>query len=182
MDFYARLGERLRALRVEAGLSQAAVGARLGRSASAIDRYELGERRVSLQDLFRLARILEVSPEAFFQTHGPRSGAVGVRRARRGAVDRLRAEHLRLLRALDARLSSPVEPAGVQEATRAYRTRRAAARTAAPDAYAAAISPGRLRALARRAGLAGEPDVEALRRYAALVAADLARRAGRDSR
>jgi transcriptional regulator with XRE-family HTH domain len=57
-DLYAKIGERLRALRTEAGLSQAALGAKLGRSPSAIDRYEMGQRRLSLADLLRLSRIL----------------------------------------------------------------------------------------------------------------------------
>src|SRR5579875_1135087 len=38
MDFYVSLGARLKAFRVRAGLSQADLGARLGRSASAMKR------------------------------------------------------------------------------------------------------------------------------------------------
>lgn len=64
MDFYQRLGARLRTLRLRAGLSQSAVGARLGRSAGAINRYEMGRRRVPLRDLPRLAALFGVAPAA----------------------------------------------------------------------------------------------------------------------
>src|SRR5579884_442239 len=57
MDFYVSLGARLKAFRVRAGLSQADLGARLGRSASAINRYETGQRRLPAEDLIRLAEL-----------------------------------------------------------------------------------------------------------------------------
>ncbi len=81
MDFYVRLGQRLRALRIRAGLSQSALGARLGRSASAIDRYEMGQRRIAIADLQRLAKILGVSPESFLERPGARDpSAAALRR------------------------------------------------------------------------------------------------------
>jgi transcriptional regulator with XRE-family HTH domain len=72
MDFYRRLGSRLRALRVQAGLSQARLGARLGVTAGAINRYESGGRRIPLSDVPRIAGVLGVPPAALL---GLREGA-----------------------------------------------------------------------------------------------------------
>ncbi len=209
MDFYAKLGERLRMLRTRAGLSQAALGARLGRSPSAIDRYEMGQRRVSLADLLRLSKILNVPLEAFLggaagrgsSTRGSpvrgsslrvpvaRAGAADAG-ARRPSMDRLYVEHLRLLRELDRRLGYP--PFGdrsgvVREASRAYGGRRPPGRTGgrpeaavSPQAYATTLSTARLRGWARRAGWPGTADPEVLRRFAALVIGALARTRGRE--
>jgi transcriptional regulator with XRE-family HTH domain len=68
MDFYERLGSRMRMLRLRAGLSQAALGARLGLTAGAINRYEMGQRRVPLRDVPRIAAILAVAPGALLGT------------------------------------------------------------------------------------------------------------------
>ncbi|GEM_PF-974266 len=189
MGFYARLGQRLRAYRLRAGLSQAALGARLGRSASAIDRYEMGQRRISIADLHRLARVLDVPPTSFFESPAVRAPS-GAAQARGGpgrpAQDPLRAEYVRLLRELDRRLAYPPpesRPAVAQEAPRTYLGRRG--RQATPvsaDEHAAALPPARLRAWARRAGWPGEPDPEILRRYAALVLRDFARHSGSGAR
>lgn len=196
-ELYAGVGGRLRALRNQAGLSQAALGAKLGRSASAIDRYEMGERRLSLADLIRVSKILGVSPEALFQ-ETPGRGHSG-RHARRpagasvagGAADpgllsgaRLRAEHLRLLRELDRRLAypAPANRAGtVREERGRYGGRRS--RTGiSPDAYVAALSTEQLRALARRAGWIGQTSPDVLRRFAGLILLAYARWNGREGR
>jgi transcriptional regulator with XRE-family HTH domain len=188
MAFYARLGQRLREFRIRAGLSQAALGARLDRSASAIDRYEMGQRRISIADLHRLAGILGVPLERFFEDR--RAGRVGTRVPAgdgRGTLtqppmDRLRAEYRLLLRELDRRLSeaSPQRrQETVHEVPRPYRGSRRPAGTALSfDAYAASLSPGRLRSWARRAGWHGDANPEMLRRYAALVLDDFVRRQG----
>jgi len=62
VGFYQRIGARLRTLRLRAGLSQAALGARLRVTAGAINRYEMGHRRVPLEDVPRIASILGVAP------------------------------------------------------------------------------------------------------------------------
>jgi transcriptional regulator with XRE-family HTH domain len=68
MDFYERLGARLRAYRRRADLSQAALGARLGLTAGAINRYERGHRRVPLRDVPRIASVLGIAPAALVGT------------------------------------------------------------------------------------------------------------------
>ncbi|NMP23422.1 helix-turn-helix domain-containing protein [Sulfobacillus harzensis] len=55
------LGERLRDLRVRAGLSQADVAERVPISASTVSRWESGERRPDLDHLMRLTDILDCS-------------------------------------------------------------------------------------------------------------------------
>lgn len=202
MELYARLGERLRALRTRAGLSQAGLGARLGRSPSAIDRYEMGQRRLSIADLFRLSKILDVPLETLLEGAGargsskrgsPARGSSLRAPARAGAadagtrlpsMDRLRAEHLRLLRELDRRLaySQPGDRAlAVRETSRAYGRRRTSPRGGtSSQAYEAALTPARLRGWARRAGWAGTADPEVLRRFAVQVLRAFAGERGRE--
>jgi len=57
----AILGPRLRALRGRAGLTQAAIGARVGCSQVTVSRWEAGERTVGVDDLVCLAFALGVS-------------------------------------------------------------------------------------------------------------------------
>lgn len=144
MDFYQRIGARLRTFRLRAGLSQAALGARLGLTAGAINRYEMGRRRVPLRDIPRMASILGVRSMTLLgaETAGGRS------------ADRVQEE-------------SPVYG------------RRGVRPGAAARAYAESLSPARLRALAKRAGVGPRPEPAPLRRYAELIAKDFAQRAGR---
>ena len=143
MDFYQRIGTRLRALRIRAGFTQAGLGARLGVTAGAINRYEMGRRRVPLKDIPRLASILGVASMTL----------LGTERAAR-------------------RSSRPADR--VQEESPPYGRPGTAAR-----AYAKSLSPARLRALAKRAGVGPQPAAARLRRYAELIAKDFAERAGR---
>lgn len=149
MDFYQRIGGRLRTFRLRAGFSQAALGVRLGLTAGAINRYEMGRRRVPLADVPRIAAILDVAPTALLE---PERGA----RSRRQRADRIEEE-------------SPVYGRRVLP-------------SAAARAYAESLSPARLRALARRAGVEPRPRAGSLRRYAELIATDFAQRAGRRAR
>jgi len=157
MEFYAKLGERLRALRTRAGLSQAALGVKLGRSPSAIDRYEMGQRRISIADLLRLSKIFGVPLEALLEGSIGRGGVA--RKVRTSSPDRLHAEHLHLLRELDKRLAYPFPEArslAVREPSHAYGRRRAGPQGRnAPHPFEAALTPTRLRAWARRAGWPG---------------------------
>lgn len=120
-DFYRRVGARLRTLRIQAGLTQAALGARLGRTAGAINRYEMGQRRVPLRDVPRLASIFGVAPvtllgEEAAGTRGGRSAdrvreepaAYGKRGTRRGDAARAYAKSLS-----SARLRALARLAGV---------------------------------------------------------------------
>lgn len=53
-----RVGERLRELRLEAGLTQAALAERLGTTQSAIARLEGGRQRTTLEGVDRVAQAL----------------------------------------------------------------------------------------------------------------------------
>jgi transcriptional regulator with XRE-family HTH domain len=150
VDFYQRIGARLRTFRLRAHLSQAALGARLGLTAGAINRYEMGRRRVPLRAIPRMASILGIAPMTLLGTE-----AAG---RRGGGSERF--------------------PDRVREESAAY-GRRASRPDAAARAYAASLSPARLRVLAKRAGVGPRPDTAPLRRYAELIAKDFARRTGR---
>ena len=59
------VGKRLRQARLLAGLSQEELGAGIGVSFQAVQKYEQGENRLSASRLFRAARLLD-RPVAFF--------------------------------------------------------------------------------------------------------------------
>jgi transcriptional regulator with XRE-family HTH domain len=61
------IGARLRLLRKQRGLSQAALGTILGVSFQQMGNYEKGKDRLSAAALFLLARSLDTSPAAFFE-------------------------------------------------------------------------------------------------------------------
>lgn len=148
-DFYRKVGGRLRAARQRAELSQAALGARLGVTAGAINRYEMGGRRVPLRDVPRLASILGIAPGVLFgETAGQQRG---------GAAHR----------AGEVREESPIYG---RSRTRRRRTARH---------YAASLTASQLRMLAHRAGLKPDAETQSLRRYAELIAEDLAKRTAR---
>jgi len=56
-----KFGDRLRALREEAGLTQAELGARLGINRATVSRYEKGEREPEQLTLKRIAQIFAVT-------------------------------------------------------------------------------------------------------------------------
>lgn len=58
--FAKKLGEVLRTHRLEAGLRQADLAARLGENQTFVSKYELSERRLELFDLLRICRALGV--------------------------------------------------------------------------------------------------------------------------
>ncbi len=62
---YAEIGKRVRLAREEAGLSQEELGKLLNCSGVTISTWETGKRRISLEDLHSLARVLG-KPLAFF--------------------------------------------------------------------------------------------------------------------
>ncbi|KQZ06211.1 hypothetical protein ASD21_00805 [Caulobacter sp. Root1455] len=61
-----RFGERLRALRTTAGVSQEGLALICGLDRTYIGGIERGERNVALVNIVRIARGLEVSPQVFF--------------------------------------------------------------------------------------------------------------------
>lgn len=149
MDFYQRIGARLRAFRLRARFTQSELATRLGLTAGAINRYEMGGRRVPLKDVRRMASILGVAPMALLGADA--SEGRGGRSANR--ADRVQEE-------------SPVYG-------------RHGRPDAAARAYAKSLTPARLRALAKRAGVEPRPEPAALRRWAHLIAEDFARTTGR---
>ncbi len=60
------VGQRLRLLRKERGLSQTALAARVGVTFQQLQKYETGKNRLSASRLYRLAFVLGVDVSAFF--------------------------------------------------------------------------------------------------------------------
>jgi transcriptional regulator with XRE-family HTH domain len=132
-DFYERLGSRLRTFRRRAGLSQAALGARLGLTAGAINRYEMGRRRVPLKDVSYIASILGITPGALLGTRLLGSGearratavqeespAYGGRRAGSAAEARAYATSLPRIRLRALAKQAGLDPEPPPEALRRY--------------------------------------------------------------
>jgi transcriptional regulator with XRE-family HTH domain len=65
-DVDAHVGDRLRNLREERGLSQEALGQRVDVSFQQIQKYERGANRVGASRLFEFAQVLHVPVESFF--------------------------------------------------------------------------------------------------------------------
>jgi transcriptional regulator with XRE-family HTH domain len=66
------VGKRLRECRLQAGLSQAAVAEPLGLCYQVVQRYETGLIRISASTLYRLAQMLDIEPNYFFDGYaGP---------------------------------------------------------------------------------------------------------------
>ena len=61
------VGGRIRARRVELGLSQTAVAVQLGLTFQQVQKYERGYNRVSASRLYDLSKILNVDIEYFFE-------------------------------------------------------------------------------------------------------------------
>ena len=62
-----QVGSNLRARRMALGLSQSAVGDAIGVTFQQIQKYEKGNNRISASKLHRLAEVLQVRPEFFFE-------------------------------------------------------------------------------------------------------------------
>ncbi len=60
------VGGQLRLRRAQAGLTQTELGAKVGLSFQAVQKYETGENRISASRLYQMARILDVSLAYFF--------------------------------------------------------------------------------------------------------------------
>ena len=61
------VGGQLRLRRAQAGMTQSELGAKVGLSFQAVQKYETGENRISASRLFQLARILDVPLSYFFE-------------------------------------------------------------------------------------------------------------------
>jgi hypothetical protein len=64
-----RIGNRLRLIRVSHGISEKELGVRLGIDYRELNSYEAGEKRISASLLLRIAKLLDVRPEYFFQDY-----------------------------------------------------------------------------------------------------------------
>jgi repressor LexA len=62
---YTRIGGIIRKIRIDRGLSQHELGAALGLTATAINYYEKGKRKISIEDIYRLAAALKKPVEYF---------------------------------------------------------------------------------------------------------------------
>lgn len=63
---YEQIGQRIRELREEAGLSQSALAAEFGKAPNTVSRWETGTYKVTPEDLDQLARRFRVSITVFF--------------------------------------------------------------------------------------------------------------------
>lgn len=61
------VGGQLRLRRAQAGMTQTELGAKVGLSFQAVQKYETGENRISASRLYQLARILDVPLSYFFE-------------------------------------------------------------------------------------------------------------------
>jgi transcriptional regulator with XRE-family HTH domain len=61
------VGGQLRLRRAQAGMTQTELGAKVGLSFQAVQKYETGENRISASRLYQLAKILDVSLSYFFE-------------------------------------------------------------------------------------------------------------------
>jgi transcriptional regulator with XRE-family HTH domain len=86
------IGERLRALRLDRGLSQSALASMAGVSFQQLQKYESGANRISAGRLMRIAAALGVPVTAFY-------GTVGARKSEQGFAYLRSAGALRLVRA-----------------------------------------------------------------------------------
>lgn len=74
------VGERVRARRLLAGMSQDAFAARLGITFQQVQKYEKGTNRISASRLYRMALVLHVPISYFFENLGSSSLPNGLRR------------------------------------------------------------------------------------------------------
>ena len=63
------IGYKLKLRRVDSGMSQEALGEKVGLSFQQIQKYEKGANRISASRLFELTRILEVDISYFFERY-----------------------------------------------------------------------------------------------------------------
>lgn len=69
-----RVGDRIRAAREAAGISQLELGSRLGRAQSAISYWESGARQINASELLVVAAVLAVPPAVLLPIGSRRAG------------------------------------------------------------------------------------------------------------
>lgn len=93
------IGDKIRTRRLKLGMSQGALGARLGITFQQIQKYEWGQNRVSAASLLQIAEALEVSPLALLppQIRSPDDDRVLTHALRDGGLSALLQAWPRLL-------------------------------------------------------------------------------------
>jgi transcriptional regulator with XRE-family HTH domain len=70
-EFHIQVGKRLQRYRLEAGVTQQALGIRIGRTANTIAEYEAGRTKIPIEVVAKLAKELNFSiDELLFGEHG----------------------------------------------------------------------------------------------------------------
>lgn len=70
-EIYKLIGQKIRAAREQLGISQAELAQMLDyNSAATVSHFESGLRKVSVEDLFRLAEVLQIPAEYFYSVQG----------------------------------------------------------------------------------------------------------------
>ena len=91
-SFYKKLGERIRKLREEAGLSQEEFSKKIGISRVSISQLEKGERKISAEEIAKISKIFNITPDNLLDFEKeikvvlPKSLARSRKEARRGKV------------------------------------------------------------------------------------------------
>ena len=82
-EMFKKIGLRIRAVRQEQGIKQKDLARKIGISQGALTNFELGRRKISLDWLARIARVLE-TPVSYFLTdlEPGTDGALGPRERR----------------------------------------------------------------------------------------------------
>ena len=62
-----QIGKNIRSLRLEAGMTQQKLGKMMDVSFQQIQKYETGANRISAAKLWRMAQVLDVPVEVFFE-------------------------------------------------------------------------------------------------------------------
>jgi transcriptional regulator with XRE-family HTH domain len=83
----AHVGRRLRQRRIALGISQEQLGAELGLTFQQVQKYEKGQNRISAGRLYKIAHILSVSVEHFYEGLNSLNHAQGRRNGMPGDVE-----------------------------------------------------------------------------------------------
>ena len=86
VEMDANVGIRIRKRRLELGLTQQELAAKLGLSYQQVQKYETGANRISAGRLWAIAKVLAAEPAYFFQPAGRDKGRIRTGRASKPPV------------------------------------------------------------------------------------------------
>jgi transcriptional regulator with XRE-family HTH domain len=95
------VGNKLKLLRQTRGLSQTQVGDALGITFQQVQKYERGANRISASKLHKLAEVLQVAPEYFFEGLEQEDNLIGLSAPDYGTVLAGNSEALALMNAFN---------------------------------------------------------------------------------